>query len=438
MYCTKCGREVPQNHAFCGHCGAPAYQAPPAPQPEYQAPEPEYRAPQPEYYAPKPKKNKKNIIIGVLCAVWAVVLLLAIILIATSCGKDSHEEPVEPADPESGFIVDPEPGPEEPEPEPEPGEDAPAPVSVTVSDAFYDDSCANSYGGGVFAIPQINLEGSEIQRINEEIYNEFYPTVQEIIDNWDPAYGGSQNISYEWNVNHDILSLIICSHPVDWDWTDYAVYNISISEGRQLSLRDLTDYTGEDDFYDTARKALETRYWEKFPNVNYDNAGGVDFFNEQLHNTRSSSNIDLAMPYLNEWGELCMIARVYSLAGAEYYLEELNLEHFDYLPRYSEDAKATEHAGDYILPGSDSRRITESELYGLDEQECWLALNEIYARHGRLFARAEFADYFNSKDWYYGYIDGDTFDRNANSYLSSTEQANIATIVEYQKAMGWR
>ena len=91
-----------------------------------------------------------------------------------------------------------------------------------------------------------------------------------------------------------------------------------------------------------------------------------------------------------------------------------------------------------MIADSDSRRISESELHGLSEHECWLALNEIYARHGRIFARQEFADYFNSKSWYHGTIEGGTFDANVDNYLNDIEQENLATIIEYQKRMGWR
>ena len=51
---------------------------------------------------------------------------------------------------------------------------------------------------------------------------------------------------------------------------------------------------------------------------------------------------------------------------------------------------------DYILPDSASRVYTYDELLGLSKDELRLAINEIYARHGRMFDSAEYQNYFNS------------------------------------------
>lgn len=42
-------------------------------------------------------------------------------------------------------------------------------------------------------------------------------------------------------------------------------------------------------------------------------------------------------------------------------------------------------ASEYILPDSDTRCLTEEDVAGLSEDEIRIALNEIYARHGRIF-----------------------------------------------------
>lgn len=57
---------------------------------------------------------------------------------------------------------------------------------------------------------------------------------------------------------------------------------------------------------------------------------------------------------------------------------------------------------DYILPQSDTKRLTEADLKDLTWKELGLARNEIYARYGYDFSNKELADYFNSKSWYKG------------------------------------
>lgn len=51
---------------------------------------------------------------------------------------------------------------------------------------------------------------------------------------------------------------------------------------------------------------------------------------------------------------------------------------------------------DYILPDSDSRYLTDSDVRGLSANELMLARNEIYARHGRKFKDSELQNYFTA------------------------------------------
>jgi hypothetical protein len=59
-----------------------------------------------------------------------------------------------------------------------------------------------------------------------------------------------------------------------------------------------------------------------------------------------------------------------------------------------------------------------------------MAINEIYARHGRIFKTPEIGDYFESQSWYEGTLDADHFDE---SVFSDIENQNIQIILE---AMG--
>lgn len=94
-----------------------------------------------------------------------------------------------------------------------------------------------------------------------------------------------------------------------------------------------------------------------------------------------------------------------------------------------------EKDGDYILSGSDSRYIKKSEVRSLSRKEMTLALNEIYARHGRQFNTAEIQEYFNGKSWYHGTIPAGSFDENS---LTEIERANVNTIVSVMQEYGYR
>ena len=92
-------------------------------------------------------------------------------------------------------------------------------------------------------------------------------------------------------------------------------------------------------------------------------------------------------------------------------------------------------AREYILEGSDSRYISESELDALTKEEVKLARNEIYARNGRKFDDEQMRNYFSQFDWYQPTIDPDDFQE---SMLNKYEIANRDLIVQYEKDHGYR
>ena len=85
------------------------------------------------------------------------------------------------------------------------------------------------------------------------------------------------------------------------------------------------------------------------------------------------------------------------------------------------DARNSRDTGEYILPESSSRYLTDADISGLTLQQINYAKNEIYARHGRKFQSAELQNYFNSKSWYSGTIEAADFDE---SVLNDFEKNN--------------
>lgn len=75
------------------------------------------------------------------------------------------------------------------------------------------------------------------------------------------------------------------------------------------------------------------------------------------------------------------------------------------------------------------------ELEGYTEDDCRIARNELYARHGRKFSDEFLVTYFESKSWYEGTIEPEDFDE---SVFNEYELANRDLIVEYEEKMGYR
>lgn len=94
--------------------------------------------------------------------------------------------------------------------------------------------------------------------------------------------------------------------------------------------------------------------------------------------------------------------------------------------------------GDFILPDSNSRYYSRSEINALTDKELLYAINEIYAREGRMFTTAEFKEYFESKSWYKGTIPADEFDADQDSHFNECERANIKLMVAVAQERGIR
>ncbi len=102
---------------------------------------------------------------------------------------------------------------------------------------------------------------------------------------------------------------------------------------------------------------------------------------------------------------------------------------------YFDACEAAAAQSEYILPDSDSRYLTEDDLRGLSSDECRLARNEIFARHGRRFDDPALQAYFDACSWYTGTVAPSAFDERVfNEY----EAANVGFIRDYEAAMGYR
>ncbi len=85
---------------------------------------------------------------------------------------------------------------------------------------------------------------------------------------------------------------------------------------------------------------------------------------------------------------------------------------------------------EYILPYSDTRYLTEGDVAGLSEDEIRIALNEIYARHGRIFQSEDLNAHFSSKSWYEPKYSAEEFSAIESSIMNDYEKKNIEFLAE--------
>lgn len=80
---------------------------------------------------------------------------------------------------------------------------------------------------------------------------------------------------------------------------------------------------------------------------------------------------------------------------------------------------------EYMLPYSNTQYLTEGDVAGLSKEEIRIALNEIYARHGRIFQSEDLNAHFSSKSWYEPKYSAEEFSEIENSIMNDYEKKNI-------------
>lgn len=90
----------------------------------------------------------------------------------------------------------------------------------------------------------------------------------------------------------------------------------------------------------------------------------------------------------------------------------------------------------YIFANSSSSYLSKSDVSALSDNNLNLALNEIYARNGRIFKDSALSSYFSSKSWYTPKYNSEEFSKNVT--FNNYEQANLQLMIDEQKSRGLR
>lgn len=106
----------------------------------------------------------------------------------------------------------------------------------------------------------------------------------------------------------------------------------------------------------------------------------------------------------------------------------------------SEQSSQNESSDDSPAPISEYKGnnsyMSKSEVEAMSDSELNLALNEIYARRGRIFTTPSLSEYFNSQSWYTPKYSAAEFDRNV--VFNDYEQKNLQLMINEQQKRGIR
>ena len=420
--CSRCSSFLPSGAAFCMVCGAPAPKQPPVPKPQ---PQPEPAPPQPKP-VPKPKpspksKNTKQLLFNILMAAAALLALLGVVVGALyTTGNlgyvtDFVHDLIHPETPDAPPTVPDGDLPDDSKQDDSKRDDSKQDDSKQ-DDSKQDDSKQDD-----------SKQDDSKQDDSKQDDSKQDDTLPDYVAPTPPPIDTLSAEEFEAAITH-IREL----------------YN-EIESNRQAGTYDAYDpengvvyYFSDDDLIAiTTQPNVENNAYRRF----YYYQDGVLFFAYyegsdsyrfyfcqgrliRLRYTPDTAVSNTAVNYDQATIEYCLKWECRVLTEDA----QLRLE----LSRLS---AASESDSEYLLADSDSRYLTEDDLAGFTAEQCRLARNEIYARHGRRFKDPALQRYFDSLSWYNGTIEPSDFNDNVfNSY----ERANCSLIIDYEREHGYR
>lgn len=400
--CSRCSSFLPSGAAFCMVCGAPAPKQPPVPKPQ---PQPEPAPPQPKP-VPKPKpspkfKNTKQLLFNILMAAAALLALLGVVVgalyVTGNLGyvTDFVHDLINPETPDAPPTVPDGDLPDDSKQDDSKQDDT-LPDGSKQDDSLpdgskQDDTLPDDVAPTPPPIDTLSAEEFEAAITHiRELYNEIESNRQAgTYDAYDPENG----VVYYFS-DDDLIAITTQPNVENNAYRRFYYY--------QDGVLFFAYYEGSDSyrFYFCQGRLIRLRYTP----------------DTAVSNTAANYDQATTSAYL-KWEERVLTEDA-----------QLRLE----LSRLS---AASESDSEYLLADSDSRYLTEDDLAGFTAEQCRLARNEIYARHGRRFKDPALQRYFDSLSWYDGTIEADAFN---DSVFNSYERANCSLIIDYEREHGYR
>ena len=108
---------------------------------------------------------------------------------------------------------------------------------------------------------------------------------------------------------------------------------------------------------------------------------------------------------------------------------------------YWEELQGVRDVGDryYFVLDSDKRYYTHDELSRYSKNVLWIARNEMFARHGRVFDNKDLYNYFMAMMWYEPKYTPEEYDaKYSTRVFNEYEKANYKLIRQVEKEKGYR
>ncbi len=183
-----------------------------------------------------------------------------------------------------------------------------------------------------YKVPKININSSDVTKINNEIDEKITSEAKKAVSAINDGGIWLYKIFYNYYINDNILSVVI-EMDFDSDVTGFYVYNIDKNTGKRVNNKDIISKKGmtTKQFEEKLINAVRNKFVSGYGNINdWGATQGTtkNQYQEQYNKTISASNCnaDIQMMYLDENGKINVVAKIYSLAGAESYYHIVNIQ----------------------------------------------------------------------------------------------------------------
>lgn len=168
--------------------------------------------------------------------------------------------------------------------------------------------CVTDADGAEGQLPRIVLDCPGADYINEDIEGTFRYLVGE----------DYCTLYYTASKNGPILSVMI-AQLYDGDASYYTPYLLDLTNGQAIGGADLLSYMGlhADELADAELRIMGEEFEYQYGAQSQGDL--ADYYQEQYDMTVSPDNAELDRLWLDDEGELNFVAKIYSLAGAEFY-----------------------------------------------------------------------------------------------------------------------
>lgn len=399
MRCSNCGAELPDGSKFCGFCGKV----------QQNKPEP----------APAQKNNALKIVIPIVTAT-VTLAIIAVVLVLLFIGPRKPQTNELPGLSQGDNAVVEQETEEADSPLPQTN---PYHVCFTTEDAFLlpESHCAylNHSHIGDFSEQQLEIARQELYARYGCAFSD--PDVQAYFDahTWYENTGASATLNEFEKANEVLLQVQIArlegslqtkNNPYIQEHAAAEGYLIPGSDSRYLGAADLKNLSAVQ--LEAARSELFARHGYIFSHEQLreyfyskqwyvPSVPGNDF-DDEVFNDFESNNLEMIQIYERRKG------------GVRFSSDNPNAPYFD-------------SSSSYLIPDSNTRELNWEDAFRLDERQCVIARNEIFARHGYTFENEPLLEYFLQKTWYEPNL---PVGKNENVNLSSIESKNVEFLLE--------